>query len=39
VYERMGKKEEAVKWYKESLNLIQIPQARKDIEERIKSLQ
>jgi len=39
VYERMGKKEDAVKWYKESLTLIQIPQARKDIEERIKSLQ
>jgi len=38
-YERMDKKAEAVKWYKEALNYIQIPQARKDIEERIKSLQ
>jgi hypothetical protein len=35
----MGNKTEAVKWYKEGLNYIQIPQARKDIEERIKSLQ
>jgi len=39
VYERLGQKEEAVKWYKNALNLIQLPQARKDIEERIKSLQ
>jgi len=39
VYERLGQKEEAVKWYKKALNLIQLPQARKDIEERIKSLQ
>ena len=35
----MGNKTEAVKWYKEALNLIQVPEARKDIEERIKSLQ
>jgi len=38
-YERMGNKAEAVKWYENALNYIQIPQARKDIEERIKSLQ
>jgi len=38
-YERMNNKTEAVKWYKEALNFIQVPQARKDIEERIKSLQ
>ena len=38
-YERMDNKAEAVKWYKEALNYIQIPQARKDIQERIKSLQ
>jgi len=35
----MGNKAEAVKWYKDALNFIQIPQAKKDIEERIKSLQ
>jgi len=39
VYERLGKKAEAIKWYKEASNLIQVPQAKKDIEERIKSLQ
>jgi len=39
VYERLGNKAEAVKWYKRSLTLIQIPEAKKDIEERIKSLQ
>ncbi|MEO8711020.1 MAG: tetratricopeptide repeat protein [Parafilimonas sp.] len=38
-YERMGNKTEAVKWYKDALNYIQIPQTKKDIEERIKSLQ
>ena len=38
-YERLGNKTEAVKWYKEALNYIRVPQARKDIEERIKSLQ
>ena len=38
-YERMGNKAEAVKWYENALNYIQIPQAKKDIEERIKSLQ
>lgn len=38
-YERLGNKTEAVKWYKEALKHIQMPQARKDIEERIKSLQ
>ncbi|HEX5151489.1 MAG TPA: tetratricopeptide repeat protein [Parafilimonas sp.] len=39
VYERLGNKAEAVKWYERSLTLIQIPEAKKDIEERIKSLQ
>jgi tetratricopeptide (TPR) repeat protein len=38
-YERLGNKAEAVKWYKKSLTLIQIPQAKKEIEERIKLLQ
>jgi tetratricopeptide (TPR) repeat protein len=38
-YERMSNKAEAVKWYKTSLNFIQLPQARKEIEERIKLLQ
>ena len=38
-YERMGNKAEAVKWYENALNYIQVPQARKEIEERIKSLQ
>lgn len=39
VYERLGNKAEAVKWYKNALNLVQVPEAKKDIEERIKSLQ
>ena len=39
VYERLGNKAEAVKWYKRSLTLIQIPEAKKEIEERIKLLQ
>jgi tetratricopeptide (TPR) repeat protein len=39
VYERLGNKAEAVKWYKDALNLVQVPEAKKDIEERIKSLQ
>ena len=38
-YERMGNKPESVKWYKEALNYVQIPQARSDIEDRIKLLQ
>jgi cytochrome c-type biogenesis protein CcmH/NrfG len=38
-YERMSNKAEAVKWYKTSLNFIQLPQAKKEIEERIKLLQ
>jgi tetratricopeptide (TPR) repeat protein len=38
-YERMGNKPEAVKWYKDALNYVQIPQARSDIEDRIKLLQ
>ena len=39
VYERTGDKANAVKWYKEALKFIQIPEAKKEIEERIKSLQ
>ena len=39
IYERLDNKPEAVKWYKNVLNYIQIPQAKKEIEERIKSLQ
>lgn len=39
VYERLDNKTEAVKWYKNALNLVQVPEAKKDIEERIKSLQ
>ena len=39
VYERMGDKANAVKWYKDALNFVQIPEAKKDIQERIKSLQ
>jgi len=38
-YERTGDKINAVKWYKDALGIIQIPEAKKDIEERIKSLQ
>ncbi|MFT4154107.1 tetratricopeptide repeat protein [Parafilimonas sp.] len=39
IYEHSGNKTEAAKWYKNALNYIQVPQARKEIEERIKSLQ
>jgi tetratricopeptide (TPR) repeat protein len=38
-YERMGDKANAVKWYKEADKLIGVPEAKKEIEERIKSLQ
>jgi tetratricopeptide (TPR) repeat protein len=38
-YEHTGDKANAVKWYKDALGIIQIPEAKKDIEERIKSLQ
>lgn len=38
-YERMGDKASAVKWYQESLRFIDIPETKKEIEERIKSLQ
>lgn len=39
VYEQLGKKEDAIKWYKESLKFIPLPQTKAEIEERIKSLQ
>lgn len=39
IYEHLGNKPEAAKWYKNALNYIQVPRARKEIEDRIKSLQ
>jgi tetratricopeptide (TPR) repeat protein len=39
VYDRQNDKVNAVKWYKEALNYIQVPEARNEIETRIKSLQ
>jgi tetratricopeptide (TPR) repeat protein len=39
VYDRQNDKANAVKWYKEALNYIQVPEARNEIEARIKSLQ
>jgi len=38
-YEHTGDKTNAIKWYKNALSIIQIPEAKKEIEERIKSLQ
>jgi Flp pilus assembly protein TadD len=38
-YDRKGDKKNAVSWYRKASNLIQIPEAKKDIEERIKTLQ
>ncbi len=38
-YDRMGEKAEAVKWYKEILPKINIPEARKEIQDRIITLQ
>jgi tetratricopeptide (TPR) repeat protein len=37
-YEHLSNKAEAVKWYKEALKYIQVPQARNEIDKRIKSL-
>lgn len=39
IYEHLGNKTEAAKWYKNALNYVQIPRARTEIEDRIKSLQ
>lgn len=38
-YERTGDKTNAIRWYEASLNFVQIPEARKEIQDRIKSLQ
>lgn len=38
VYERTGKKPEAIGWYQKSLSLVKQPEVRKAIEERISSL-
>ena len=38
-YDRKGDKANAVKWYKISLNMLAIPEAKKEIESRIKALQ
>lgn len=38
-YERKGDKVNAVAWYKKAQNIISIPEAKQEIEERIKTLQ
>jgi cytochrome c-type biogenesis protein CcmH/NrfG len=38
-YDRLGDKTNAVKWYKVVLDKIEVPDAKKEIEERIKALQ
>jgi tetratricopeptide (TPR) repeat protein len=38
-YERKGDKSNAVHWYKQAQNIINIPEAKQELEERIKSLQ
>jgi tetratricopeptide (TPR) repeat protein len=38
VYERKGNKAEAVNWYQKSLQFIKVPDARAEIEQRIKEL-
>jgi tetratricopeptide (TPR) repeat protein len=38
VYERKGNKAEAIRWYQESLRVIQVPDARAEIEKRIMEL-
>lgn len=38
-YDRKGDKVNAVKWYKASLTMLAIPEAKKEIEDRIKALQ
>lgn len=39
VYDRQNDKANAIKWYTEALKYIQVPEARTEIEARIKSLQ
>ena len=39
VYDRENDKTNAIKWYQEALKYIQVPEARTEIEARIKSLQ
>jgi tetratricopeptide (TPR) repeat protein len=39
VYDRQSDKTNAIKWYQEALKYIQVPEARTEIEARIKSLQ
>ena len=38
-YDRKGDKVNAVKWYQQAVGLINVPEAKKEIEERIKALQ
>ena len=38
-FERKGDKINAVRWYKEAQKIINIPEAKQEIEARIKSLQ
>jgi len=38
-YERKGDKQNAVKWYKVAQQLVAIPEAKKELENRIKALQ
>ena len=38
-YERKGDKANAVKWYQKAESLVEIPQAKAAIEERVKALQ
>jgi len=38
-YDRKGDKENAIKWYKMAVNMVNIPEAKKEIENRIKALQ
>lgn len=38
-YDRMGNKEDAIKWYKTILPQINIPEAKKEIQDRIQALQ
>jgi len=38
-YERKGDKASAIMWYRKAQNIISIPEAKQEIEERIKTLQ
>ena len=38
-YDRKGDKINAVKWYRQAVELISVPEAKKEIEDRIKALQ